>query len=117
MKTGCKFCGCHFKEDFEKTLEPPCNYWGDKGMDNLPVEIKKKVWEWVFSTPAPDVKHHGKSDFIMDFKAIPEHRSTVFKDMVKNWSELTDDQRKEFQRNYFKEGKGNPYGLPIHYDA
>ena len=55
MKTYCKTCTIHFIDEFEKTLETPCNYWGDIGMTNIPVDVKKKLWDWIFSLPADEL--------------------------------------------------------------
>lgn len=108
MKTSCRFCGIHFVDEFEKTLKPGCNYWGDKGMGNASNVFKKQCWDWVFSMPADSAL--GEDIMLtFDFAALPVTGKSMFVDMVPNWNDLTEDERKEFQRNYFKDlQKGMP---------
>lgn len=119
MKVGCKICGVHFKDEFAKTLLPPCNFWGDKGVGNLPDAYKQKLWSWMFDFPADEIfcAMGEKLTLAMDWQAAPVQLGTKFNEIVSNWDALTDEQRKEFERNWIKERvSGQPMPqLPIYY--
>ena len=45
MKIACETDIIHFEDEFKDTFKPPCNFWGDMGLANIEVELKKKIWE------------------------------------------------------------------------
>lgn len=117
IKAYCKFCGIHFPDDFEKTLLPPCNFWGEHGLSNIDKDIKKEVWEWLFSAPIDKLNVLYKMDMPITFNANPMVSGGGFEDIVVNWKEMNEEEQQEFQRNWFKDrlaGKPMPI-TPIHY--
>ena len=118
MKAHCNMCGCHFPQDFKRTLEVPCNFWGDRGLGNLPADAKQEIWDWLFTMPADKINILFNLDFQVSFKATPLPKGVTFVEIVKNWNELTEEQKQDFQRNWFKERTlGMPIPpLPIHYE-
>lgn len=117
MKAFCSFCGCHFPQDFEKTLIAPCNFWGDHGMSNFSVEVKKEFWDWLFSMPVDKMHILYGVDLPVSFKAVPIAQGNKFEDIVLNWAELSEEDKQTFQRNWFKDRSlGLPLPpLPLHY--
>lgn len=103
MKAYCKFCGCHFPQDFEKTLEPPCNFWGEHGLSNIDVEVKREMWDWLFSAPVDKLNVLYKMDLPITFNANPMVSGGAFEDIVVNWNEMTEEEQQEFQRSWFKD--------------
>lgn len=114
VKESCKFCGVHFPQDFEKTLLPPCNFWGDRGLSNAPVEIKKKIWDWVFSCPADEIFITCNVSFVSEWFALPVPDSAKFENIVQNWNSLSEKERQDFQRSWFR-GEVPYNGIPIIY--
>lgn len=114
MKVGCKFCGIHFAHDFEKTLESPCNFWGDAGLANISPEDKKKLWDWCFSFPSDEFFVKYKVGLGFKWSAQPLVERLKWENIVTNWKDMTEEEKQEFQRNYFA-GKFPDTGLPIVY--
>lgn len=117
IKAYCKFCGCHFPQDFEDTLKAPCNFWGEHGLSNVAVEIKKEIWDWLFSAPIDKLNILHNLDMPITFNAVPVGKGMKFEDFVVNWSALNEEERQEFQRDWFRDRQmGLPMPqLPIHY--
>jgi len=117
VKAYCKFCGVHFPDDFEKTLSAPCNFWGEHGMSNLTVEVKKEVWDWLFSAPIDKLNVLYNIDMPITFNAVPTASGGRFEDIVMNWADLSEEDKQSFQRNWFKDRQlGLPLPpLPLHY--
>lgn len=117
MKAYCKFCGCHFPDEFEKTLEAPCNFWGEHGLANVGKEVKKELWEWLFSAPIDKLNVLYKIDMPITFNAVPMLSGNAFEDIVVNWKELTEEEKQEFQRHWFRDrAAGKPLPpMPMHF--
>lgn len=105
MKVFCKTCDLHFRNEFEKTLEPICNYWGAIGMSNVPVELKKKVWDWQFSAPIDEMVVSCKLSFSFVFSTTPIQKGDTFEEIIEGYSTMTDEERREAQREYFRNKK------------
>lgn len=114
MKVICKNCGCHFK--FEETLQMPCNYWGDRGLANLPVKDKKKLWNWMFKAPFDELYIKYDLAFEMDFTANRVLDKVKFEDIVENWNQLLEEEKQKFQKEYFLKYKNQVPSLKIYYD-
>lgn len=102
MKVFCRNCGVHFPIDFKETLGPKCNFWGDRGLGNLPFELKEKVWFWLTSMPADEIFGKTGVDIAVSFKGIPADQRNTFEKTVPNWGILTEKQRQTYQKIYFK---------------
>ena len=116
MKVICKNCGCHFPEDFEETLKMPCNYWGDKGLANLPIKDKKKFWKWLFTAPFDEFLVKYNISIGMELNSYFVTERVKFEDIVENWNELLEEDKKKFQREYFLKYKDQVPSLKIYYD-
>ncbi len=114
MKAYCNHCGVHFINEFETTLKPICNYWGDLGLANLDVDLKKKLWDWIFLLPSDEVFIRTGVGISIAIKGVPVEKKDEFEHMVTNWSSMSEEEKQEFQRNYFK-GKIPNNGMPITY--
>ena len=110
MKAYCKFCGCHFPQEFEKTLKSPCNFWGEHGLANVDAKIKKEIWDWLFSAPIDKLNVLYSIDMPISFSAIPMISGGGFEDIVNNWEELSVEEKQEFQRSWLKDRQA---GLPM----
>ena len=117
MKAYCTFCGCHFPDEFEKTLEPPCNFWGEHGLSNVSKGIKKEIWDWLFSAPIDKLNVMYKMSMPIKFNAVPMAVGAGFDSIVSNWSDLTEKEKQDFQRLWFKERMSGrkPPPIPFHY--
>lgn len=107
MKFYCTVDGVHFKQEFEKTLEPPCNLWGEMGMSNVPVALRKKLWEWYFTMPSDEIALSCKISVGLVFKIGAIEPGDEFKNKVKGYEDWTEARQQEFQKEYFKrKGRG-----------
>lgn len=101
MKVFCLNCGCHFREDFEGTLK--CGFWKMKGLQNLSTKFKKRIWNWIFSSPQDELA--GATGYLLEFdwRAAPKrYEENEFAKEVPNYNKWPDEKRKQFQREYFK---------------
>jgi len=107
MKTACQTCVIHFVDEFEKTLIPPCNYWGQTGMSTLPTEAKKKVWDWLFSAPADELSgfHVGMS---ITYYGVPIADEERFENVIPGYSSMSEEDKKHFQKEFFRKRQQDP---------
>lgn len=113
MKVQCNSCGCHFKEDFDITQTPACNWWGDYKMANLPVDWKKRIWDWIFSCPTDEMEEQIGMSMIMTFFATPFDKSKQdFSAFVQGWDQMDEVARREYQREFYKK-MGNKGGIKV----
>lgn len=103
MKFYCQSCGVHFPKEFEKTLKPPCNFWGQMGMSNLPKEYKKKVWDWVFSLPVDEIALKFKIGIGISLSSQPVSGENDFIKMIPGYEKMSEKEQQEAQRKYFKD--------------
>lgn len=102
MKTFCKVCTIHFQDEFEETLKPPCNYWGDNGMSNMPAYYKKKIWDWLFSLPADEIGEKCNIGISVTYNGVPIEPSDKFENTIPGYVDLTENEKKAFQKDFFK---------------
>lgn len=102
MKIFCNNCGIHFPTEFKETLLPKCNFWGDRGLGNLPLKLKEEVWFWLSSIPADKISGEAGIDIIVSFKGRPSDPADTFSKMVPNWDALTEKQRQTYQKIHFR---------------
>lgn len=102
MKIFCQTDGIHFKDEFKDTLKPPCNFWGDIGMTNLPVKTKYIIWDWMFSLPADEIGLKFNVGISFSVKGIAIAEESRFENIVPDYKKLSEKEQKEFQRQYFK---------------
>lgn len=107
MKTFCVACDIHFIDEFEKTLLPPCNYWGDMGMSNLDVELKKKVWDWLFSLPADEIGIKASLGIGVEIRAVPISNEDTFEAIVPGYVDMNEEEKKKAQKVYFRMKRNN----------
>ena len=100
MKLGCSVCGCHFPKEFEETLKPPCNFWGEIGMSNLPVDTKLEIWQWAFSLNVDEIAIKTKTSIAYSFKGIPfsENEWAV---QFPEYESLSEEDQQDFQKQFF----------------
>lgn len=103
MKTGCRVCGIHFGDEFDKTLIPPCNYWGDMGMSNFPQDLRKKIWDWQFACPSDEVYVKYKMQLALSISMVHVEEQNRFENIVKEWGSMTEEEKRSFQRAWFKD--------------
>jgi hypothetical protein len=99
MKVFCKVDGIHFPQDFERTLKPPCNYWGDMGMGNLQEDLKKKFWDWLFSMPSDEIGLKSKIGIAVDFKTVALENGDWFANTIPGYNEMSEEEQQDAQRN------------------
>lgn len=116
MKVICSQCGCHFKNNFDDTLKMPCNYWGDKGLANLPIKDRKRLWNWIFSAGFDELMIKYNLGIEFNFKAFQILDKVKFESIVENWNELTEEGRQKFQKEYFLKYGNELPSLKIYYD-
>lgn len=112
MKFYCKNDAIHFVQDFELTLKPPCNFWGDLGMSNLQIELKKKLWDWIFACPTDEIGILSNIAVSIQIEGIPIPDETKFENVVPGYKDLTEIEQQEYQRKYFKLKRTNPNAIP-----
>lgn len=112
IKTGCNVCSIHFVDEFEKTLVSPCNYWGDMGMSNLTVDLKKKVWDWLFAMPADEVGLKSGIGLSVNLGGYPISEEHKFENIIPGYKDLDDEQRKQAQKFYFKNKRTGEVTVP-----
>lgn len=108
MKIGCSQCGCHFRQEFEKTLKPPCNMWGDKGFTNLPVKYKKKLWDWVFKMPSDEISILFDTAIAWMVQGVPILERDKFVNLVPGWEKYDEMRQQDIERWWFiEQNRGN----------
>lgn len=100
MKTFCKNCGAHFPVDFPKTLVPPCNFWGEHGMSNVPEDYKLKIWNWIFSGPFDEAIGFGMQ-ISFSFMAGKYDPTNTFEAMVEGWADMSELEKQDYERQHF----------------
>ena len=101
MKVFCPDCGCHFNEDFEKTLK--CSFWKSRNLDKLPKKYKKILWKWVFSSPQDELVKGAGCVLHFDWRATSEkYTGNEFVKYVPGYKDWPDKRCRQFQREYFK---------------
>ena len=102
MKFFCTDCGVHFPKDFNKTLEPQCNFWGDRKLTNLPIKYKKMLWDWLSLMPADAIFVATKIQVNMIIKGASVESKDTFAVSVPNWEKMTEGQRQAYEKIHFK---------------
>lgn len=100
MKMNCRVDGLHFPQDFEETLKPPCNLWGELGLSNLDLELKKKFWDWYFAMPADEISIKAKVVMGVQFVVSAVRKEDEWKNKVAGYEDLTEKEQQELQREY-----------------
>lgn len=108
MKVYCNNCSIHFKHEFETTMKPPCNYWGEMGMSTLQPELKKKLWDWLFEMPADEIGIAAKLGISFSINSAPITEDSKFENIIPGYDKMNEKQRQEAQRTYFKMKKSSP---------
>jgi len=104
MKVMCQKCGCHFEEEFNKTVR--CGYWEVLGLQDLSKKNKEAVWKWLFSLPQDRI--YGEDGIEIGFSMFgrkPEGMikgENQFKKLIPEYKGWSEEQRKKFQKDYFK---------------
>lgn len=102
VKFHCRVDGIHFPADYEDTLKPPCNFWGELGMSNLQPELKRKFWDWLFSCPSDEIGIKAHIGIGISFATGVILHENEFVNKVKGYVKWTEEQQQAFQREYFK---------------
>lgn len=102
MKFYCRVDGVHFKTEFKDTFIPPCNFWGDLGMSTIPMDLKKKFWDWLFSMPTDEIGETAKIAIGVSFTTGPISDENAFKEKVPHYDDWSEKEQQEFQRKFFK---------------
>jgi hypothetical protein len=102
VKLQCLSCGCHFASDFEMTQQPTCSFWGDYKMGNLPLEWKHRVWDWLYSCPTNEMEDAVSVGIVLTFFGNPVKNTEDFSEFVGGWEEMTEIERKDYMRDYYK---------------
>ena len=105
MKLYCAVDGIHFVQDFEKTLQPPCNFWGDWGMTNVPVELKRKFWDWVYQMPTDEIALTCKLAISIGFSAHVFEEQDEFKNKIEGYESMSEEEQQQAQRAFFKKAQ------------
>lgn len=95
-------CGCHFPEDFKDTLKPTCNFWGDRGGGNIPVEWKRKVWDWQFSINYDQLFADTGMQLTTSWGFNTVDIADTFKTKVPGWDKMPDAKRRLYEKDHFK---------------
>jgi len=101
MKIGCRSCGIHFPQDFKITLTSQCNYWGDNGMANISVRMKKKFWVWLFKMPCDELFIKHKLGIIFSINAVPVPKEYEWSELIPGYAEMTEEQQQQAQRRHY----------------
>lgn len=103
MKIHCISCGCHFPAEFEDTLNSKCELWQSHNGKKLPIEAKKKVWDWIFSFNSDEffIKYDINMAFNFSFVKVPPKQQ--FKNLVPNWEKLSEKEQQEIEKQHFKD--------------
>lgn len=102
MKVYCNTCILHFPHEFQKTLKPPCNYWGQSGMATLPTKLKRKVWNWLFSMPSDEIAVACGIGLWFEIGAAPIVEERKFENLIPGYTNLTEEQRQQAQKEWYK---------------
>lgn len=103
MKILCPTCGCHFPEEFDETLKVTCNFWGQRGASNMPIEWKKKIWDWQFSFDFDELAGATGIQLISIWELKPVEVQNTFAAQVDGWDKMTDQERRAYEKKHFKE--------------
>lgn len=110
MKIYDKSCGIHFKDEFDVTLTPPCNFWGEVGMSSLQEDLKKKVWNWLFTMPTDEISIKANLSMHISIGASPIAQEDKFENVIPGYTSMTEEGQKKAQKAYFKAKKE---GIPV----
>lgn len=97
----CKKCGCHFKEDFNRSLR--CGFWKERNLQKLSKKNKEHVWNWFFSLESDRIAVEQKIALAVSFTGSKlENAVNEFEKNVEGYKDWSDNERKDFQKEYFK---------------
>lgn len=102
MKFQCRVDTIHFGDEFEKTLQPPCNFWGDMGAGNMPDDLKKKFWDWLFSMPTDEIGEKCQLGFSVMFQVTPISPYDKFVNKIDGYEFMTEQEQQDLQKQYFR---------------
>jgi len=102
MKFGCRVCGAHFKDEFEKTIVSPCMWWQDIGLSSLSKKHKKRLWKNLSDIPYDEIAGEYNIALAVTVVGHPLQKVLNFEEFVPGYNEMTEEERKEYQRKYFK---------------
>lgn len=102
MKLGCYTCGCHFPQDFDITLTSACNFWGDHGLTNVSIDMKKEIWDWLFAMPSDKLAILERIGLAINFAGVALEQKYTFEKLVPNWNTMTEKERQDYEREHFK---------------
>ena len=114
MKLFCRQCGVHFPGDFVDTLHPICNFWGDRGLGNLPLKLKEKLWVWLTAMPADEIFGKTGVNIAFSFSGEPSNPNDTFEKQIAGWNKMSEKQRQTYQKFYFKSISMNR--KPLHHE-
>jgi len=99
MKLYCLDCGCHFADEFEKTLK--CNFWVHRGLQKLTRKQKKKIWDYLFSFDTDSFAAETGITLSIDMGG-EKYNGNEFEKTVPGYKGWDDKTRRNFQKNWFK---------------
>lgn len=105
MKIPCRTCGIHFPKDFEETFKPICNFWGDSGMTNIDVELKKKIWDWIFQLPSDEIWLKTGLGIWLTFGAVYVPREKTFYGKFPEFENMTEEEQQAFEKDHFRNAR------------
>lgn len=102
MKNYCKQHGCHFPEDFNKSLK--CDYWDSMGLKGLDKNLKRMLWLWVFEAPFDLI--YGKSSYAIEFgfrgKLVDSGlNGEKWEEVSPGYNGISETKKKELQREFY----------------
>lgn len=102
MKIFCRVCTIHFIDEFEATIKAPCNFWGDMGMGNLDIDLKKKLWDWMFSMPTDEIGIKSGLGIWIQMGANPIQEEDKFENIIPGYVVMSEEEKKLSQKEYIK---------------
>ena len=99
MKIFCPSCGVHFENEFDKTLK--CDFWKLRGLDTIDNRRKKQVWNWLTSFNFDEFAIRTGYSLNVDWKG-EKYNGDMFDKSVSEYKNLTEKQRREFQKQWFQ---------------
>ena len=103
MKIFCKSCGCHFRDEFERTLRKTCSFWYGVNLEGLPKKYKKRVWDWFFSLHSDEIA--DKTGYLIELVwrgSNKKYKGNEFEATIPGYKDWPDKKRRAFQKDYFK---------------
>ena len=102
MKFHCRVDTIHFADEYEKTLKPPCNFWGDMGMGNVPNDLKKKFWDWLFSMPSDEISIVCDLGISVEFRVGVIKPVDKFINRIEGYEYMNEHEQQDLQKRYFE---------------